>query len=77
MGSEVIPVGQARELHGRERIQALREHFGWAVSKREELASLLVEQEMLEELATVPMPFDEIVNSRPAPRWVPNWEVMR
>lgn len=72
----MIPAGHARELHGRERILALREHFGWAVSRRDELASLLAEQEMLEELATVPMPFDEIVNSRPVPRWVPAWEVV-
>ena len=72
----VIPVGQARELHGRERIDALRQHFGWHVSRREELAALLAEQEMLEELATVPMPFDEMANSRPVPRWVPAWEVV-
>jgi hypothetical protein len=72
----MIPVAYARELHGRERIQALREHFGWHVGRRDELSALLAEQEMLEELATVPMPFDAIVNSRPAPRWVPAWEVV-
>jgi hypothetical protein len=72
----MIPTGQARELHGRERIAALREHFGWHVSRRDELASLLAEQEMLEELATVPMAFDAIANSRPAPRWVPAWDVV-
>lgn len=74
-GVAMIPIGEARELHGREALCVLEDHFGWRRTRRELMVALWEELHEREQCATRPMAFDAIANVRPAPRWVPAWEV--
>lgn len=73
-GVAMIPVGEARELHGREALCALEDHFGWRRTRRELMVALWEELHEREQCATRPMALDPIANVRPRPQWVPAWE---
>ena len=74
-GVAMIPVGEARELHGREALCALEDHFGWRRTRRELMVALWEELHEREQCATRPMALDPVANVRQAPATVPAWEV--
>ena len=75
-GVAMIPVGEARELHGREALCVLEDHFGWRRTRRELMVALWEELHERENCATRPMALDPVANVRPSPQWVPAWEVV-
>lgn len=75
-GVAMIPIGEARELHGREALCALEDYFGLRRTRRELMVALWEELHERENCATRPMALDPVANVRPSPQWVPAWEVV-